>query len=79
MKTGIIKWFNPDKGYGFIQSKGGSDVFLHVSELQKANITEITKENLEGSFVDYEIKVDAKDRRMASNITMLDKNSNNGC
>jgi CspA family cold shock protein len=79
MKTGIIKWFNTDKGYGFIQSKDGADVFLHVSELLKANITEITKENLEGSFVDYEIKVDERNRRMAKNIIILDKNSSNGC
>ena len=39
MTTGKIKWFNPAKGYGFIENgTGGKDVFLHVSALEKAGI-----------------------------------------
>ena len=39
MTTGKIKWFNPTKGYGFIENDtGGKDVFLHVSALEKAGI-----------------------------------------
>ncbi len=38
---GKIKWFNPTKGYGFIAVEGRGDVFLHVSALQKANISEL--------------------------------------
>ena len=37
MTTGKIKWFNPTKGYGFIEREG-KDVFLHVSALEKAGI-----------------------------------------
>ena len=40
MTTGKIKWFNPKKGYGFIENKeSGKDVFLHVSALEEANIS----------------------------------------
>ena len=39
--NGKIKWFNPTKGYGFIIVEGRSDVFLHVSALEKANISEL--------------------------------------
>ena len=39
MTTGKIKWFNPAKGYGFIENgTGGKDVFLHVSALEKADV-----------------------------------------
>jgi len=40
MSNGKIKWFNPTKGYGFIENDaGGKDVFLHVSALEEANIS----------------------------------------
>ena len=40
MTTGKIKWFNPKKGYGFIENQeSGKDVFLHVSALEAANIS----------------------------------------
>ena len=38
MTTGKIKWFNPTKGYGFIEQEGSKDVFLHVSALEQAGI-----------------------------------------
>ena len=38
MTTGKIKWFNPTKGYGFIENEGSKDVFLHVSALEEAGI-----------------------------------------
>ena len=41
MTTGKIKWFNPAKGYGFIEQEGSKDVFLHVSALEEA------RENIE--------------------------------
>ncbi len=39
MAKGKVKWFNPEKGYGFIQpEEGGKDVFVHVSALQEAGL-----------------------------------------
>ena len=50
--TGKIKWFNPTKGYGFIDTgEEGKDIFLHVSALQESGIDQIT----EGESVSYEV------------------------
>ena len=50
--TGKIKWFNPTKGYGFIDTgEEGKDIFLHVSALQESGIDQIT----EGDDVTYEV------------------------
>lgn len=39
MATGTVKWFNPTKGYGFIQpAEGGKDVFVHISAVQAAGL-----------------------------------------
>ena len=52
MTTGKIKWFNPTKGYGFIENDtGGKDVFLHVSALEKAGIKTLQ----EGQAISFEI------------------------
>ena len=52
MTTGKIKWFNPAKGYGFIESSElDGDVYLHISALQEAGIETIT----EGDTVTFEI------------------------
>ena len=50
MTTGKIKWFNPAKGYGFIEQED-KDVFLHVSALEKAGIDTLT----EGEEIEFEI------------------------
>ncbi len=51
MPTGIVKWFNPTKGYGFIQpSNGGKDIFVHISAVQKAGLATLN----EGQTVEYE-------------------------
>ena len=50
MTIGKIKWFNPTKGYGFIENNaGGKDIFLHVSALEEAGINTL-KEGEEISF-----------------------------
>ena len=51
MTTGKIKWFNPSKGYGFIENEGSKDVFLHVSALEEAGISTLT----EGEEIEFEI------------------------
>ena len=52
MPTGKIKWFNPTKGYGFIENDaGGKDVFLHISALEEAGIETLQ----EGEAVSFEI------------------------
>ena len=52
MPTGKIKWFNPSKGYGFIENDaGGKDVFLHISALEEAGIETLQ----EGEAVSFEI------------------------
>lgn len=52
MAIGTVKWFNPVKGFGFIQpEQGGSDVFVHMSALQRAGISTLN----EGQRVSYEL------------------------
>ena len=51
MATGTVKWFNPTKGYGFIQpDNGGKDVFVHISAVEKAGLSTLN----EGAKVSYE-------------------------
>jgi CspA family cold shock protein len=52
--TGNVKWFNPTKGYGFIQptSGGGKDVFVHISAVEQAGLNTLN----EGQSIEYEIE-----------------------
>jgi CspA family cold shock protein len=54
MATGTVKWFNPTKGYGFIQPTGGGgkDVFVHISAVERAGLRSLN----EGQTVEYEIE-----------------------
>ena len=50
--TGTVKWFNPTKGFGFIQpDTGGKDVFVHISAVEKAGLSNLS----EGAKVSYEV------------------------
>ena len=52
MATGTVKWFNPTKGYGFIQPRDGSrDVFVHISAVERAGLSSLN----EGQTIEYEI------------------------
>jgi CspA family cold shock protein len=55
MTTGTVKWFNGQKGFGFIQpNDGGNDVFVHISAVERAGLTGLA----EGQKVNFEIKTD---------------------
>ena len=57
MQTGIVKWFNAQKGFGFIQpDAGGADVFVHVSAVERAGIRGLA----EGQKLSYEIFTDTR-------------------
>lgn len=68
MAIGTVKWFNPTKGYGFIEPQdGGRDVFVHVSAVQTAGLNGLD----EGQKVDYEI-VANKGKESADNLKLVD-------
>ena len=70
MTTGKIKWFNPAKGYGFIENgTGGKEVFLHVSSLEKAGIDTLK----EGEEIEFEIG-ENKGKENAINVKKVDAN-----
>ena len=55
MATGTVKWFNGQKGFGFIQPEsGGADVFVHISAVERAGLAGLA----EGQRVNYEVKKD---------------------
>jgi cold shock protein len=57
MSTGTVKWFNPQKGYGFIQpDEGGKDVFVHISAVERAGMQTLR----EGQKVSYELTQDRR-------------------
>ena len=67
--TGVVKWFNPNKGFGFIQpDQGGKDVFVHISALERAGIRKLD----EGMKVSFELASN-KGRVSAVNIKVIDK------
>jgi CspA family cold shock protein len=64
MATGTVKWFNPTKGYGFIQPQGGGrDVFVHISAVERAGLSSLN----EGQVVEYEI-VSNRGKESAENL-----------
>jgi len=64
MATGMVKWFNPTKGYGFIQpTGGGKDVFVHISAVERAGLSTLN----EGQAVEFEI-VENRGKSSAENL-----------
>ena len=57
MATGTVKWFNAQKGFGFIQpNDGGKDVFVHISAVERSGLSGLT----EGMKVSYEVQADRR-------------------
>lgn len=67
MANGTVKWFNPAKGYGFIQPEaGGNDVFVHISALERAGISSLA----ENAKVSYDLATE-KGKTSAANLKLL--------
>ena len=65
MAQGTVKWFNADKGFGFIQpSNGGSDVFVHISAVNAAGLRGLN----EGDVITYDVTSD-RGKDCASNLS----------
>ena len=63
MATGTVKWFNPTKGFGFIQpDAGGADVFVHISAVERSSLGSLN----EGQKVGYELERDQRSGKMSA-------------
>ena len=68
MNKGTVKWFNNQKGYGFILPESGEkDVFVHVSQMEKAGISRLP----DGHAISYELYADPSGREAAGNLRLL--------
>lgn len=69
MATGTVKWFNPTKGYGFIQQDdGANDAFVHISAVEQAGLDTLR----EGQKVEFELVTGRNGKSAAENLTVLD-------
>ena len=69
MATGTVKWFNPVKGYGFIEPNDGSqDAFVHISTVERAGLDGLR----EGQKVEYELVPGRNGKSSAENLVALD-------
>ncbi|MFQ5972765.1 MAG: cold-shock protein [Alphaproteobacteria bacterium] len=69
MADGVVKWFNPAKGFGFIKpADGGRDVFVHISVVQRAGLTTL----MEGQRVTFETSLDERGRQQAEKLVVSD-------
>jgi len=67
MEKGKVKWFNAEKGYGFIEREGGSDVFVHFSAINSTGFRTLN----EGDIVEFEVE-DGPKGPSAANVTVIE-------
>jgi cold shock protein len=69
MATGTVKWFNPTKGFGFIEPEDGSkDAFVHISAVERAGLSTLN----EGQKVSFDIEAGKDGKSSAENISIVD-------
>ena len=68
MNTGTVKFYNPTKGFGFIQPADGSkDIFVHATALERAGLSQLA----EGQKLEFDLEQDQKGRSSAANLRLL--------
>ena len=65
MAEGTVKWFNPEKGYGFISQNDGEDLFVHFSEIKMDGFKTLD----EGQAVQFDVTTGPNGKLQASNVT----------
>ncbi len=69
MPTGTVKWFNPAKGYGFIEpDDGGKDAFVHISAVERAGLSSLN----EGQKISFEVQQGQNGKSSAENLSIID-------
>ncbi|MBL4613594.1 MAG: cold-shock protein [Magnetovibrio sp.] len=69
MATGTVKWFNPTKGFGFIEPDDGtSDAFVHISAVERAGIGALN----DGQKVSYELQAGQNGKSSAEDLKLID-------
>ncbi len=69
MAIGTVKWFNPAKGYGFIEPEDGSnDAFVHISAVERAGLNSLS----EGQKVSYELQPGQNGKSSAENLSVIE-------
>ena len=65
--SGTVKWFNDEKGFGFIEREGGKDVFVHISAVERSGLSTLS----DNQKVSYELKAGREGRESADNLQVI--------